>query len=87
MHLGARHLATLLKSYDGKVVPTLAAYNAGSRPVARWLRYPEAADTVQFVERIPYVETRGYIRAVLRNRSLYRALYPGLGEPATQGVR
>lgn len=80
LHLGTRHLATLLERYDGAVVPALAAYNAGARPVTRWLRYPEAADSVQFVERIPYVETRGYVRAVLRNRVLYRALYPGLDE-------
>jgi soluble lytic murein transglycosylase len=80
LHLGARHLATLLERYDGRVVPALAAYNAGSRPVDRWLRYPEAGDSVQFVERIPYVETRGYVRSVLRNRSLYQALYPDVAE-------
>jgi soluble lytic murein transglycosylase len=86
LHLGALHLSTLLSRYDGEVVPTLAAYNAGSRPVARWLRYPEAADSVQFVERIPYVETRGYIRAVLRNWGLYRALYPDLRPSAGHGA-
>jgi soluble lytic murein transglycosylase-like protein len=62
----------------------LAAYNAGSRPVARWLQYPEAADSVQWVERIPYVETRGYVRAVLRNWSLYRALYLPSAQAATK---
>jgi soluble lytic murein transglycosylase len=76
LHLGASHLSMLLERYEGKVPHALAAYNAGSRPVARWLQYPEAADSVQWVERIPYVETRGYVRAVLRNQSLYRALYP-----------
>ncbi len=76
LHVGAAHLAALLRVYDGAVIPALAAYNAGGRPVARWLRYPEAADPVRFVERIPYVETRGYLRAVLRNWSLYRSLYP-----------
>lgn len=76
LHLGATHLAGLLRQYDGKVVPALAAYNAGGRPVSRWLRYPEASDPVQFVERIPYEETRGYVRSVLRNRELYRQIYP-----------
>jgi soluble lytic murein transglycosylase len=76
LHLGTSHLAALLRTYDGDVIPALAAYNAGGRPVARWLRYPEAKDPVRFVERIPYVETRGYLRTVLRNRSLYRGLYP-----------
>jgi len=84
LRLGAAHLASLLKQYDGAVVPALAAYNAGSTPVRRWLRYPEASDPVSFVERIPYVETRGYLRTVLRNRSLYRALYPAAA-PASAG--
>lgn len=76
LHLGATHLAGLLRQYDGQVVPALAAYNAGGRPVSRWLRYPEASDPVRFVERIPYEETRGYVRSVLRNRELYRQIYP-----------
>jgi soluble lytic murein transglycosylase len=79
LHIGAAHFASLLERYDGDVIPALAAYNAGGTPVRRWLRYPEAGDPVRFVERIPYSETRGYLRTVLRNRSLYRALYP----PAT----
>ena len=86
LHLGTSHLAALLRTYDGDVIPALAAYNAGGRPVARWLRYPEAKDPVRFVERIPYVETRGYLRAVLRNQSLYRGLYAE-GKPAALGSR
>ncbi len=76
LHIGAVHLAALLRTYEGDVIPALAAYNAGARAVRRWLRYPEASDPVRFVERIPYVETRGYIRTVLRNWDLYRGLYP-----------
>lgn len=76
LHLGATHLAALLRTYRGDVIAALAAYNAGGRPVARWLRYPEASDPPMFVERIPYVETRGYLRAVLRNWALYQGLYP-----------
>jgi soluble lytic murein transglycosylase len=79
MHLGAAHLASLLATYH-RVAPALAAYNAGGRPVARWLRYPEARDPFLWVERIPYLETRGYVRSVLRNRELYRVLYPPLEE-------
>jgi soluble lytic murein transglycosylase len=82
LHIGAAYLGALLRQYDGEVVPALAAYNAGGRPVARWLRYPEASDPARFVERIPYVETRGYLRSVLRNRALYAALYPGGAEPS-----
>jgi len=44
-------------------------------PVVRWLARPGADDPDQFLELIPFQETRGYVRAVLRNRELYRALY------------
>lgn len=76
LHLGAVHFANLLKRYNGDVVAALAAYNAGATPVRRWLRYPGARDPIEFVERVPYPETQGYLRTVIRNRSLYRALYP-----------
>ncbi len=75
VHLGTAHLNQLLRQYDSAIVPSLAAYNAGGRAVSRWLRYPEARDPFLFVERIPYRETRGYVKAVMRNRALYRALY------------
>jgi soluble lytic murein transglycosylase len=81
MHLGVAHLSALLRHYDGRVIPTLAAYNAGGTPVARWLRFPEAKDPFLFVERIPYAETRGYVRTVLRNRAIYEALYGGAVMP------
>ena len=78
IHVGAGHLATLLRHYRGSLVLSLAAYNAGMRPVERWRRRYDTSDLARFVERIPYAETRGYVRAVLRNRGLYRALYPSL---------
>ncbi len=77
LHLGAAHLAQLLRRFDGEVVPAVAAYNAGGSAVSRWIRgFRHTNDEALFVERIPYAETRGYVRAVLRNRDLYRALYP-----------
>ncbi|MBI3081654.1 MAG: lytic transglycosylase domain-containing protein, partial [Gemmatimonadetes bacterium] len=76
LHLGAAHLAMLLRRYRGAVVTALAAYNAGARPVERWARMPDARDPFWFVEGIPYPETRGYVRSVVRNRALYEALYP-----------
>src|SRR5205807_9324035 len=76
LHLGAAHLADLLRRYGGRLEPAIAAYNAGTAPVARWLARPGAEDPDQFIELISYLETRGYVRTVLRNRELYRALYP-----------
>jgi soluble lytic murein transglycosylase len=75
LHLGAAHLAALLKRFHGRVEVAVAAYNAGAAPVVRWLTKPGAEDGDQFIEQIPYQETRGYVRSVLRNRELYRALY------------
>jgi soluble lytic murein transglycosylase len=75
LHLGAAHLVELLQRFGGRVDAAAAAYNAGAAPVTRWLARPGADDPDQFIELIPYPETRGYVRAVLRNRELYRALY------------
>jgi peptidoglycan lytic transglycosylase len=78
VHVGAAHLAMLLRRYRGHVARALAAYNAGGRPVERWVRNPGASDPFWFVEEIPYPETRGYVRSVMRNRAVYEALYPGI---------
>lgn len=75
LHLGAAHLADLLRRFNGRLDAAVAAYNAGPRPVRRWLETPGAGDPDQFLELISYQETRGYVRAVFRNRELYRALY------------
>ncbi|MGH7530676.1 MAG: lytic transglycosylase domain-containing protein, partial [Gemmatimonadales bacterium] len=77
LHLGAAHLATLLRRYP-HAAAAVAAYNAGGTPVRRWLEQERARDPDWFIELISYHETRGYVRSVLRNRELYRALY---GEP------
>lgn len=75
LHLGASHLGMLLKRYRGRVEVAVAAYNAGTAPVDRWIARPGADDPDQFIELIPYPETRSYVRSVLRNRAIYRALY------------
>jgi soluble lytic murein transglycosylase len=75
LHLGAAHFAVLLRQFKGREDAAIAAYNAGGRPVGRWLRLPGADDPDQFLEGITYPETRGYVRSVMRNRILYGALY------------
>src|SRR6184192_2293577 len=75
LHLGAAHLDELLRRFGGRVDAAVAAYNAGVTPVTRWLARAATTDVDQFVELIPYQETRGYVRSVLRNREVYRALY------------
>ena len=88
LHLGSAHLAALIESFDGATVPALAAYNAGGTPVRRWLRARDASDPALFVETIPYAETREYVKTLVRNQALYRALYgpPAASSPDTPGA-
>ncbi|HUQ19217.1 MAG TPA: transglycosylase SLT domain-containing protein [Gemmatimonadaceae bacterium] len=74
IQLGTVHLRGLFRS-GRDVAYILAAYNAGETRLTRWLRKPGASDPELFAERIPYVETRDYVRAVIRNRAFYRVLY------------
>lgn len=74
MQLGTTHLASLFSSYD-ELPHILAAYNAGASRVTRWRQKGGADDPELFTERIPYVETRDYVRIVTRNREIYRVLY------------
>ncbi|MFN2316555.1 MAG: transglycosylase SLT domain-containing protein [Gemmatimonadales bacterium] len=75
--LGTHHLAEMLRQYPDPV-RVLAAYNAGGTRVRRWENRPGVADDPElFLEMIPYLETRNYVRRVLRNAEFYRALYQG----------
>ncbi len=73
--LGTAHLSGLAHRYP-EVVKVLAAYNAGESRVEKWSTKAGAADPEVFTERIPFVETRDYVRTILRNRAYYQALYP-----------
>ena len=75
VHLGAAYLADLLRRYDGDIPLVLSAYNAGPTRANRWRRLPQAGDPLRFTERIPFRETRDYVKNVTRNRVLYRWLY------------
>ena len=68
--LGAALLRELLDRYDGAIVLTLAAYNAGAAPVARWLP-PESMDADVWTENIPYGETRDYVQRILEHIVAY----------------
>jgi peptidoglycan lytic transglycosylase len=76
LHLGVNFWLDLERRFQGGHVPLrLSAYNAGPTRARRWRTLPENADALRFTERIPFEETRGYVKAVLRNAALYRALY------------
>lgn len=76
LHLGMAYLDRLLERYGGRVADVLIAYNAGPARLNRWRELPEyEADAELFVERIPYSETREYVRFVQEHASIYAALY------------
>jgi len=73
--LGTLHLQEMRRQYPDPV-RFLAAYNAGGTRVRRWDARPGVQDDPElFLERIPYIETRNYVRRVLRNAAFYEGLY------------
>jgi soluble lytic murein transglycosylase len=77
LQLGTDNLRQVLDRFGGQTEYALAAYNAGDVPVRQWLASGTYKDVAEFVESIPYTETREYVQAILRNREIYRALYSG----------
>ena len=76
LHLGTRFLVDMEQRYsDGELPLVLSAYNAGPTRARRWRRLPEAEDPLRFTERIPFEETRGYVKNITRNIRLYQLLY------------
>ncbi len=75
--LGRYHLGELLARYDGSYIMTMAAYNAGPHRVTQWVeRYGDPrtgeVDPIDWVEMLPFRETRNYIQRVLENTMVYR---------------
>ena len=77
MTLGGAHLDTLLSQFNGSYIMTAAAYNAGASRPKRWVNEygdPRAGevDPIDWVEFIPFSETRNYVQRVLENTQVYR---------------
>ncbi len=75
LHFGLLHFAERREACGGLLESALAAYNAGPTPVNRWLTRGGTSDPEILIERIPYVETRDYVRRVMYNWARYEALY------------
>jgi len=82
LELGTRYLRRMIDNYGGRVDRALAAYNAGPGRVSSWMRARPGLAPEEFIESIPFQETRGYVMTILANREHYRRIY-GLstGEP------
>jgi soluble lytic murein transglycosylase len=91
VQLGEAHLRDLIDSYRGSYIMTLAAYNAGGGRVQEWVRAfgdprNPNVDPIDWVERIPFTETRDYVKKIMEALQLYRARLDG-SEKALQLVQ
>jgi len=75
LKLGAAIFRGMLDSNNDRVEETLASYNAGPARLVTWLSWNQYREPAEFVESIPFTETRDYVQAVLRNADVYRRLY------------
>jgi soluble lytic murein transglycosylase len=74
LQLGTRYFKSMVDKF-GSFEYALAAYNAGSDRVEDWLAQGKYRDPQEFVESIPFTETREYVQAILRNANVYKQLY------------
>ena len=74
LQLGTRYFRGMVDRF-GSFEYALAAYNAGTDRVDDWLKLGKYRDPQEFVESIPFTETREYVQAILRNEGVYRKLY------------
>jgi soluble lytic murein transglycosylase len=74
LQLGTRYFKSMVDKF-GSFEYALAAYNAGSDRVEDWLAEGKYRDPQEFVESIPFTETREYVQAILRNANVYKQLY------------
>ncbi len=84
LNLGTYYMRMMLNQLDQSWEYMLAAYNAGKSRVDRWRTWFEYREPAEFVESIPFEETRNYVQVVLRNADFYRRLYaqrPGATTP------
>ena len=78
MTLGQNYLAEVLNTFDNSYVLALSSYNAGPSRARRWIREfgdprDKDVDAIDWVEMIPFEETRNYVQRVLENLQVYRA--------------
>lgn len=72
--LGAFELKRLLKRHREQWIPSVAGYNASEAAVRGWVKARYKGDVLEFIEEIPYEETRAYVKLVMRNQVFYRRL-------------
>ncbi len=82
LKLGTVYFKQLMDEFNGQPEYALAAYNAGDDRVKTWLANGPYGSLPEFVESIPFTQTREYVEAIMRNREMYRRLYsPSAASP------
>jgi soluble lytic murein transglycosylase len=79
--LGSAYFQRMLNTWDGNVPLAVASYNAGAGNVRKWInRYGDprygGQDVLQWIEQIPYMETRAYVQRVIENSVVYDRMNP-----------
>ncbi|WP_413575145.1 transglycosylase SLT domain-containing protein [Bdellovibrio sp. HCB290] len=72
--LGAFELKTLMKKYNNQYILAVSGYNANDSAIRGWLKTRFRSDSVEFIEEVPYEETRAYIKLTMRNYVFYKRL-------------
>ena len=80
LQLGTFYLKTIVDNLGGRWEAALAAYNAGPSRAKAWSSWGEFREPAEFIETVPFAETRNYIQTVLRNADTYRRIYAGLSK-------
>ncbi len=75
LQFGTYYLRLVTDQLGGHTEAALAAYNAGMSRAKSWLTWGDFQEPAEFVESVPFTQTRGYIQAVLRNADAYRRIY------------
>ena len=75
IRLGCHYLADLSRRFGGRLSAAIASYNAGPEAVSEWLEARRDLEDDEWVESIPYEQTRSYVKRVLRSFQAYRLLY------------
>lgn len=81
LRLGAYFLKSISDRFGGRWEAALAAYNAGPSRANLWLMWGEFRDPAEFIEAVPFSQTRVYIQIVLRNAGMYRRIYGAGARP------
>ena len=79
--LGSNYLNQMIQEYNGSYILAIAAYNAGPHNVNKWLQIygdprtmKNPRDVLDWLEHIPFYETRNYVQRVLENLQIYRTI-------------